>query len=92
MIRDSEGRYWLESMDEDGRRRSSYLGNIGRPGAVELWCLHKGIDFRQVQIRPVRPEDYRQVTSSAGRQCEDACRVARGGPLPSATRLHPKGS
>lgn len=49
MIRDTNGRYWLETTDREGRRRSSYLGNIGGAVSVEIWCQRKGIEFRQVR-------------------------------------------
>ena len=52
MIRDTEGRYWMQTTDDDGRRRSSYVGNIGQASIVEAWCLGKGIEFRQVQSSP----------------------------------------
>jgi hypothetical protein len=54
MIRDADGRYWLQTTDADGRRRSSYLGNIGQASTVEAWCLGRGIEFRQVSSAPGR--------------------------------------
>jgi len=47
MIRTADGRYWLNHTDDDGIRRSSYLGNIGHASAVATWCEAKGIEFRQ---------------------------------------------
>jgi hypothetical protein len=54
MIRDIDGRYWLQTTDDDGRRRSSYLGNIGQASIVEAWCLGRGIEFRQISSSPGR--------------------------------------
>lgn len=48
IIRTTEGHYWLDTTDDAGRRRSSYLGNIGSAVAVEAWCHGRGIEFLQV--------------------------------------------
>lgn len=51
MIRTLDGRYWLNSVDDEGRRRSSYLGNVGRSVVVEAWCAEHGIRFYQERGR-----------------------------------------
>jgi hypothetical protein len=48
MIRTTDGCYWLDTTDGAGRRRSSYLGNIGSAVVVEAWCQVREIEFRQV--------------------------------------------
>jgi hypothetical protein len=48
IIRTTDGCYWLDTTDDAGRRRSSYLGNIGSAVAVEAWCQGRAIEFRQV--------------------------------------------
>lgn len=55
MVRTVDGRYWLNHVDDLGRARSSYLGNIGRAEVVQAWCQSHGIEFREcVAARPPR--------------------------------------
>jgi hypothetical protein len=49
MIRGTDGCYWLETRDDEGRRRSSYCGYLGSAETVREWCSGKGIEFRQVR-------------------------------------------
>lgn len=47
MFRTADGRCWLNTIDEEGRHRGSYLGKMGSEFAVRAWCESKGIEFRQ---------------------------------------------
>lgn len=47
MIRTAEGKCWLNTVDADGRRRSSYLGDVGSACAVQAWCAEHGVLFYQ---------------------------------------------
>jgi hypothetical protein len=47
MIRTTAGKCWLNTVDDEGVRRCSYLGNVGSATAVEAWCASKGIEFHQ---------------------------------------------
>jgi len=49
MIRDSGGRYWLQTLDNYGRVRSSFLGQLGSADVIQAWCNDHEIDFRQVE-------------------------------------------
>jgi hypothetical protein len=49
MIRTAGGVYWLQTMDDAGRVRSSYLGNVGPASRVQAWCTGHGIRFSQVK-------------------------------------------
>lgn len=48
MIRGDEGGCWLQTVDEQGRRWSSYVGKFGR-AAVETWCAEHGVEFYQMK-------------------------------------------
>jgi hypothetical protein len=69
IIMDGGGLCWVQTKDDAGRSRSSFLGNVGRREIVESWCLGKGIEFRQVEAMPARSavRVSRPVSKSAER-------------------------
>jgi len=68
MIRTTDGRYWLDHIGKDGRRRSSYLGDVGPSATVEAWCLGHGIEFRQVGHASACADRTRRQPSSGRNQ------------------------
>jgi hypothetical protein len=78
MIRTVEGKCWLNSVDDLGRARSSYLGNVGCAAAVEAWCAGRGIEFRQQRASGGQGSMARRPVASGRNQrslvaCEPAC-------------------
>lgn len=49
LIRASDGRYWLQTEDADGRRRSSYIGHLADVESLKDWCAAHDVpwDFRR---------------------------------------------
>jgi hypothetical protein len=58
IIKGSDGKFWLQVQDSDGRLRISYLGNLGRAYMVKGWCELRGIDYveRIGNLSTLRPE------------------------------------
>jgi len=70
MIRNRDGYYWLNTLDAEGRQRSSCLGRLGSASGVAMWCENHGVEFREVGTAsahkaPVAAQ--RRVRSEAGR-------------------------
>jgi hypothetical protein len=67
MIQGEDGGCWLQTVDEQGRRRSSYVGRLRR-SVVEAWCGQHGVSYyqmRRVEQRKVNTNENSNEKISA---------------------------